>query len=441
MKHVTEQYFDQMLETLQKLLRIDTVKSEAEPGAPFGRGNAECLKLALNIAEELGFETVNCDNYAGHADFGQGGETVGILGHLDVVPADGAWTAGPFDAKIVDGYLYGRGTLDDKGPMVACLYAMKALKDSGFKPKKKIRFILGCDEESGWACMDYYKTKFPMPETGFSPDGNFPLINREKGLYHFTLNLGKVNENIASFTSGSRVNVVPDSAAAEIKNTKFDRAAVGKCGVKIKEENGIITLSAEGVSCHGSTPEKGDNAAWKIFKALQIIFPSDKAISFAADKLCRDFNGQAWGIPFTDAPSGKITHNIGKVRLEKDGLCLGIDIRYPVTFTEEQIVDALKANSYGSIIKLHSHASLFVPEDSELVQKLLKAYADVTGNDAYTIALGGATYARCLPQGVAFGPAFPGEDKNIHCIDEKVSLDVLKQLLKIYYEAIKALAS
>ena len=424
MKHSTEKYFDQTVDTLQKLLRIDTVKSAAEANAPFGRGNAECLRLALDMAKDLGFETVNCDNYAGHADFGDGEETVGVLGHLDVVPAEGEWTSPPFGGQIIDGFLYGRGTLDDKGPMVACLYAMKALKDEGFVPKKKIRWILGSDEESGWACMDYYAKKFAMPQTGFSPDGNFPLINREKGLYHFNLNLGKVNENIVCFESGLRLNVVPDTARAEVK---IDGAPV--------------TLSAEGVSCHGSMPQNGDNAAWKLFKALHAIFPDDRAVAFAAEKLCADFNGHAWGLPFEDGPSGKITHNIGKVRLENGELCLGIDIRYPVTFTEAQIVDAIKANSPGAVTKLHAHAPLYVEESSELVQKLLKAYADTTGQEAYTIAVGGATYARSLPQGVAFGPAFPGEEKNIHCIDEKVSLEGLKQMLKIYYEAIKALGS
>jgi len=419
-----EQYFDAMINTLQKLLRIDTVKSAAEPGAPFGKGNAECLRLALDTAEDMGFETVNCDNYAGHADFGGGEETVGVLGHLDVVPAEGGWTYPPFGGQIVDGFLYGRGTLDDKGPMVACLYAMKALKDEGFVPKKKIRWIVGCDEESGWACMDYYAKKFAMPQTGFSPDGDFPLINREKGLYHFNLNLGKVSENIISFESGLRVNVVPDTA---------------KAVVKIDEES--VTLTAKGISCHGSMPQNGDNAAWKLFRELQTLFPDDKAIAFVAEKLCRDFNGHAWGIPFEDEPSGKITHNIGKVRVENGELYLGIDIRYPVTFTEMQIVTAIKENSPGTVTKLHAHPPLYIEEGSELVQKLLKAYAAATGEKAYTIALGGATYARSLPQGVAFGPVFPDEEQNIHCTDEKVSLEALRQMLKIYYEAIEALGS
>ena len=442
MKHFTEQYFDQTVEGLKTLLKIDTVKAPAANGAPFGKGNAECLQTALAMGKAMGFDTSNCDNYAGHIDFGQGEEILAVLGHLDVVPADGEWTLPPFAAQVKDGYLFGRGTLDDKGPTVACLFALKALKESGFKPKKKIRLILGCDEESGWECMDYYFTKNPLPEIGFSPDGNFPVINREKGMLHAALNLGKVNADILSFTSGNRVNVVPDGAKAEIKKVSFDSAAVEKCGVKIAEKDNVVTLSSEGVACHGSKPQDGDNAAWKIFKALQIIYPSDKVISFVSDKICKDFNGKIWGFPLEDAPSGKITHNLGKVRLEGGGLVVTIDLRYPVTFTEEQVIAAVKENSpsYAVFTECGSHKPLYVREDSELVQTLLKVFTEVTGQEAYTLAVGGATYARCLPNGVAFGPSFPGDEKNVHCVDEKISLESLKKMLEIYYEAIKALA-
>ena len=173
------------METLRKKIYFDTVKSAACEGAPFGKNNALCLQYVLDTARQMGFDTYNCDGYAGHVDFkGTGDGVLGVLGHLDVVPAnaDDGWKHPPFDGVTDNGELYGRGTMDDKGPMISCLYALKALKDSGYKPAKTIRLIFGCDEESGMQCMEYYFKKMPFPDISFSPDGDFPVINIEKGM-------------------------------------------------------------------------------------------------------------------------------------------------------------------------------------------------------------------------------------------------------------------
>ena len=209
--------FDEMLSFLREILQIDTVKSAASEGKPFGEGNALCLEKVLDKAKEMGFETFNCDNYAGHVDFGNGDEIFGILGHLDVVPAEGKWTYPPFGGEIKDGVLYGRGVLDDKGPMIACLYALKQLKDEGFVPSKKIRLIFGCDEESGWGCMDYYSSKIKLPDVGFSPDGDFPVINVEKGVCHIDIDAGALPRGVKEISGGQRVNIVLDECRAVIE--------------------------------------------------------------------------------------------------------------------------------------------------------------------------------------------------------------------------------
>jgi len=248
MSQITQQTFDQMIATLQKTLQINTIKSPAKEGMPFGEGNAICLNYVLDLCRQMGFETQNFDNYAGHADYGDGDEVFGVLGHLDVVPVSPTgWVVPPFSGEIKDGCLYGRGVLDNKGPMIACLYAIKQLKDEGFKPSKKIRIIFGCDEESGWKCMDYYASKIKMPDEGFSPDGDFPVINVEKGLVHFEINAGKLPDGV-EVSGGQRPNIVLD-----------------ECHAKLPDGSEVVEY---GKASHGSLPECGDNAGWKLFTKL-----------------------------------------------------------------------------------------------------------------------------------------------------------------------------
>jgi len=419
---ITQQTFDQMIATLQKTLQINTIKSEAKQGMPFGEGNAICLKYVLDLCEEMGFETQNFDNYAGHADYGDGDEVFGVLGHLDVVPVNPTgWVADPFGGEIKDGVLYGRGVLDNKGPMIACLYAIKQLKDEGFKPSKKIRIIFGCDEESGWKCMDYYASKIKMPDEGFSPDGDFPVINVEKGLVHFEINAGKLPEGVVVY-GGARPNIVLDECHAVLPDGK--------------------EIVEYGKASHGSLPECGINAGWKMFEKLNELYPQNQAITFANTKVCGDYNGRNIGIGWSDDVSGKLTLNLGFVKTVDGCLILGLDVRYPVTFDLQQVIDQIKSQmpQEATLQVFGAHAPLYVPAESNLVQTLLKVFGEQTGTkDPQPIAVGGATYARRLPVGVAFGPVFDSDEKLIHETNERASLDHLRKMMNIYYEAIKAL--
>jgi len=419
---ITQQTFDQMIATLQKTLQINTIKSEAKQGMPFGEGNAVCLKYVLDLCKEMGFETQNFDNYAGHADYGDGDEVFGVLGHLDVVPVNPTgWVADPFGGEIKDGVLYGRGVLDNKGPMIACLYAIKQLKDEGFKPSKKIRIIFGCDEESGWKCMDYYASKIKMPDEGFSPDGDFPVINVEKGLVHFEINAGKLPEGVVVY-GGARPNIVLDECHAVLPDGK--------------------EIVEYGKASHGSLPECGINAGWKMFEKLNELYPQNQAITFANTKVCGDYNGGNIGIGWSDDVSGKLTLNLGFVKTVDGCLILGLDVRYPVTFDLQQVIDQIKSQmpQEATLQVFGAHAPLYVPAESNLVQTLLKVFGEQTGTkDPQPIAVGGATYARRLPVGVAFGPVFDSDEKLIHETNERASLDHLRKMMNIYYEAIKAL--
>ena len=433
---------DQMLEVLNKTLSMDTVRTSPQPNAPFGKNLAECLDYVLSVAKEMGFKTYNADNYAGHVEFGEGEEIVASLGHLDVVPVTDGWTSPPFQPTVRDGKLYARGASDDKGPMIACLFALKALKDSGFVPKKRIRLIFGCDEETSMECIKYYKTKMPLPNIAFSPDGDFPVINIEKGIYAFDLDIGALPQQIKYLHAGTRTNVVPDKC-----ETVLDKS-VGE--QKLKEANvpytvlpnGDFTIITHGVSCHAATPFLGKNATWETFEILSKIFDGDETLRFVSQKMCKDVFGVAWGFPLEDEPSGKITHNIGVADMKDGHLKIKLDTRFPVTFNSTFLRERLTENSISSlkIEKNHVKEPLFVKQDDTLVTALLDIYNKFTGSQAKPIAIGGGTYSRMLPKCVAFGPAFPGEQTAIHEKDEWISLENLDKMTLMYAEALEALA-
>lgn len=435
-KQIVNRDFDNLVKTLQDVIAFDTTKDKAEENAPFGKNNALCLEYVLNIAKEMGFETYNCDGYAGHVDFkGTGDEVVGVLGHLDVVPAsvNDGWKFPPFEGTICDGELYGRGTLDDKGPMISCLYALKALKDSGFVPTRTIRLIFGCDEESGMQCMAHYFKKMPFPTISFSPDGDFPVINIEKGIYQFMLDLGEVPEKVLDIKAGTRTNVVPSLCIATLSPDTDMK------DVKHTTADGNFVIGATGKNAHGSTPQEGKNASWEVFAMLKKLFPDHDAFTFVADKMC-DYTGRSWGIDLKDEESGVLTCNIGTVNVINRHLVLGIDIRFPASFTCDQMLNLLKQHTPYTITPDHIAEPLFVSKDSFLVTTLLDIYNKATGENALPLAIGGGTYSRCLPNCVAFGPVFPDEEQTIHMPNERVSLDKLLTMTHLYLEALERLS-
>ena len=440
-KQILNNQFDQMVQTLQQVVRLNTEKGAPAENAPFGKNIADCLQFVLDTAKQMGFETYNCDNFAGHVDFvGTGTDVLGILGHLDVVPAKAEeWAFPPYAGEISNGKLYARGTMDDKGPMIACLFALKALKQSGFIPNKTIRLIFGCDEESGMQCVQHYFQKMPFPTVAFSPDGDFPVINREKGIYQFTMTLGKLPEGV-EICAGERANVVPSKCTCIVPNG--DLLQNLPQGVSVEQVNGKALLTTLGKSAHGSTPDEGINATHLMLQTLCKLYPTNQTLDFVANKMC-DTTGGAWGIALCDQPSGKLTCNLGVLRTQSDGtLQATVDIRFPVTYTCQQMYNVLKQNT-PSIFHLgegHTSEPLYVPSDSALVTTLMNVYNTAMESSLEPIAIGGGTYSRCLPNCVAFGPLFPGEEQTIHMPNECIDLQNLRKMAEIFLEAIYQLA-
>ena len=440
-KTILNKQFDEMVQSLQKVIRFNTEKCTATASAPFGTNIKDCLDYVLQLASECGLTSYDCDGYAGHADFvGTTDEVLGILGHLDVVPSKAEeWLYPPYAAEIHDGKLYGRGTMDDKGPMIACLYAVKALKDAGFAPKKTIRLIFGCDEESGMQCVEHYFSKMPFPTVSFSPDGDFPVINREKGIYQFDIVCGKLPNGI-TITAGERANVVPSlcTAVLPVKQTMAENRNGLTCE---KTANGYV-YTATGKSAHGSTPNEGINATHEILKMLANNFPDNATLRFLADKVI-DTSGKAWGIDLYDSESGKLTCNLGVLRTAADGTVTAtVDIRFPVTYDCDKMYQILREHTPTEFIIRPAHISepLFVPSDSQLVTTLMSVYNNTMGTNLEPLAIGGGTYSRCLPNCVAFGPLFPGEEQTIHMPNECVELANLRKMAELYLEAIYQLS-
>lgn len=413
-------YFDDMVKNLSQLIKFDSSEGPAEEGKPFGEQNARCLEFFLSLSSFLGFEVKNYDNYVGEVTFGSG-EDFAILAHLDVVPAGSGWTHAPFGGEVdrENGRIWGRGAMDDKGPALVTLYALKALKDEGFKPKKTIKLILGCNEESGWRCIDHYNEVAKMPKTGFSPDADFPVIYAEKGIVHLTFAFPAENAPFTDLKGGDRPNMVCDYCSAKVGENAEHIEQLG-----MEYASGIAI--SRGKSAHGSTPEKGVNAIVKMLDYLGLT--EMKKLLFI----------EKFGLGNLEDETGKLTFSPNVIEQKNGKIYVTCDVRYPATYTLKTVLEIV--DKYGVEYTVgHEQAPLYNDKDGKLITTLLAVYNEVTGKDAKPVAIGGGTYARALQCGVAFGPEEEGEECTIHQPDEYITFEKMEKCFKIYKLAIERL--
>ncbi|ANQ54523.1 dipeptidase [Thermosipho sp. 1063] len=443
---LVDKYFDEMLDSLRRIIRIKSVMETKKDNMPFGEGPARALSETLEICKELGFETLNVDNYAGHATFGNKGKLYGVLGHLDVVPEGDLdkWESDPYELTIKEGKMFGRGVSDDKGPSIGALYALKIASEIVENPKNTIRIIFGTNEENGSKCLKYYFQKEPYPYAAVTPDGAFPLIFAEKGnaTYELSISLNTdYHTRLLKLEAGTAVNVVPEICKAVIETERVGEIEYvlqnhkSKCGFEYKINENKIEIKFIGKSAHGSTPELGINAAACMLELLtRIDFgPVNQIIETLYEKLGKDINGRGLDIYGEDKVSGKLTCNLGILKLQDNLLRAFINIRYPIFFNVDMITRQINEAMKGFEIERRSHSTpLYVSRDSELVKLLLKVYRDVTKDESAPVAIGGGTYARAVPYGVAFGATFPGENTKMHQPNENWSLDSFKKFVRIY---------
>ncbi len=432
---------EKLIEITQEILRIRSVEETPYEAAPFGFGVKNALEKALKISEDLGFKAVNLGNVLGFAEYGEGSEVISVLGHLDVVPEGKGWDYPPYGAEIHDGKIYARGAIDDKGPTMASLFGLYAIKEVGLPLSKKVRIIFGTNEETGWKCMDYLKENIKDKLVGFAPDGKFPVINREKGILNVTL---RKDFNIPNteiiIKGGERPNMVPDYAEANF--LKGVSGILDISSVEIKDN----IIMAKGTSAHASLPEKGKNAIVILSDALKKVKLSSEVgevIDFINKYIGTDYNGSSIGIGYEDLQSGKLTINLGIIDVEENYAELTFNIRYPVTVNSKEVIEGIKSKIVETNFYIKDYKDqkpLFVNENSELVKTLLSVYSRKTGLEPFTLSIGGGTYARAMDVGVAFGPTFIGQEEVEHMANEYIDIEHLINLAKIYGEAIYELA-
>ncbi|MEI4769224.1 dipeptidase PepV [Psychrobacillus sp. FJAT-51614] len=455
---LAEQKRTEIIKELQKLIQIPSVLDEkaATEEMPFGPKPLDALNHMLREGKSEGLVIKNIDNMAGHIEMGEGEETLGILCHVDVVPVGEGWTYPPFEGVVVDDKVYGRGAIDDKGPTIAAWMAMKLVKESGIPLHKKVRLIIGTDEESGFRCVKRYFEKEPMPEIGFAPDADFPIINAEKGIANliFTQTGSTETETIQFFQAGKRTNMVPDEAFAlifgglhSIKQKFIEFSAELDFNGEVTQEGPMVKVFVRGKSAHAMEPDEGINAAILLAKFLQTVplTPHSKAfVDFLVLGFGEESRGHALSLNFTDEVSGDTTLNPGVIHYAPaQGSCTQVSMRYSVSYPFEEKLSACRETlqDVGITLDLGSNSKPhYVDKEDILIKTLQKVYERQTGEEAKLLSIGGGTYARVLKNGVAFGMLFPGRKDLAHQLDEYVDIDDLVKATAIYADAIVELA-
>lgn len=455
---LAEQKREDIVAELQKLIQIPSVleEKEATEEMPFGPKPLEALKHMLSEGEKEGLITKNIDNMAGHIEMGNGEEILGILCHVDVVPEGKGWTYPPFEGVVANDRVYGRGAIDDKGPTIAAWMAMKLVKEAGIELSKKVRLIIGTDEESGFRCVSRYFEKEQMPELGFAPDADFPIINAEKGIATliFTQTGSSDTETIQFFQAGKRTNMVPDEAFAlifgglhTIKQKFADFSSENGIEGEVTQEGPMVKVLVHGKSAHAMEPNDGVNAAILLAKFLQTVTltPHSKDfVDFLVTAFGNDSRGHAIALNFTDEISGDTTLNAGVIHYAPaQGSCTQVSMRYSVSYPFEEKLRACREalQNTGITLDLSTNSKPhYVDKEDILIKSLQKVYTRQTGEEANLLSIGGGTYARVLKKGVAFGMLFPGRKDIAHQVDEYVDIEDLVKATAIYADAIVELA-
>jgi predicted dipeptidase len=433
---------ENIIDDIGRLVAVRSVEGPAEEGAPFGAGPRKALDTAVEIAGRLGLEAGNYGDRMGWAQVrGQSGDKyVATITHLDVVPEGDGWSSDPYKMRRRDGYMIGRGVMDDKGPSVLCLYALKYLAEKNVPLRYTMRALLGTAEETGMGDVSWFLENCPAPAFAFSPDADFPVVNGEKGILQGKLYSKCALENIAEISGGFVRNAVPDKAQALIK---ADPAKLPQApGISIAGENGMARITARGVAGHASKPEGTVNAI-----GVLVDYILDNGLAGADEekflrlerKLLSASDGSALGIAARDEVFTPLTIIGGMIGCEDGRIWQSFDCRYPTTTDGRTITDGILAAAEGCArAEIVSDAKPFYVEaDAPAIRACVDSYNEVTGEGKKPFTIGGGTYARDFPFAVSFGPEhddrkMPDFCGEIHSVDEAAGEADFMEALKIY---------
>lgn len=487
-----EKFKNEIILKTQELIRIPSVYQESNhPYKPFGENISDALEYMLDLGKALGFRTKNIDGYCGYIEFGEGDELLGIIGHLDVVPEGENWVHSPFSAIIDDEKIYGRGAIDDKGPVISSLYAMKIVSDycksNNLRLNKRVRLILGLNEERDWKCIEYYKQHEELPTIGFSPDSDFPCIYAEKSVlscylkadYSNYLNYDIIIKSIDC--NNNAINVVPKICSTILKiNTNkiqmeefiFNIKTILKDYnfeidlYKINDEE--LKLTSYGIQAHSAHPDLGINSISRLIVVLDKIFKkyniNISLFDFFSKYINLEYYGKNLAINFKDE-SGNLTLNVGNFALEninnsndinnindanstnnansasnintlKIGLNLRVPVKTPISDIENRFLELLTRYPNIEYETVRYQKPLYIPKDNYLVKTLCKIYNEETNSNLEPIAIGGATFARAFDNCVCFGANLPNQKDMCHQTDEFITIHNLLLSCQIFARAI-----
>ena len=445
MKDYIEKHFDEYLKDLKELVSYYSILNDDEK--PFGSQNRKVLDAALRIMEANGLKTNNVDYYCGYGEVGEGDQLIGILAHLDVVPAGDGWDSDPCEMIEKDGFLFGRGVCDDKGPALAALYALKYLIDTNYQFKKRVRLILGCNEETGSRCIRHYVEKHGHIDMGFTPDANFPGIYGEKGMLGGKIKIK--NSKIIELYGGDAENIVCKQVNCKLPKDSYDKELLKEFFNKydIKYENEIDdeyeTLIVYGITAHASLPDLGKNAISYLLEGLYHAKFNDILTDFFHESFSLDNHGKYLGFEEIADDLSNTSINFGVVEYDDEAIYLHYDMRFAVKSNIEKVKELMKKINRDNVELLEAHGiePLFFDRNTKFIQALKKAYVDVTGDDKTEMeVIGGGTYAKAINNCIAFGGEFPdGVDCRIHGANERIRVADIKKQIQVYIEAIKNL--
>lgn len=449
--------WDEFLADAQSLISIDSSFDpyHARSGQPFGPGPRKALDAILRIAQRMGFEVHDGDGYAGYAELpGKSGQQLGIIGHVDVVPAGEGWTFDPFSLTQKGEVLLGRGTTDDKIPLLCALYACKFWMDKGVSLRHAVRFIFGCNEETGMKDVPYYLAHHAAPDFLFTPDADFPLCYGEKGLFGVTLNYTMpctAKQIVVSFDGGVASNAVPAIACAVVRVKPENLPSAKRITVEPADKGSLIT--ATGISGHASLPDGTINAIGVLanyIAALPECSEEERAwFSFVSEGLAQYTDGSPLGIAVRDKDFGPLTSVLGTIHKNNDTYTATIDIRFPQAITGDSLTsvfEELATQKSMEVTITRNQEPFVVNPETEPVQALMQAYKEVTNLEVKPFTMGGATYAREFPNAVSFGPLDPKVIQkpdwvgNMHGADEGITIEAIHHAIRIYIHAFGNLA-
>ncbi|MGI6079689.1 MAG: Sapep family Mn(2+)-dependent dipeptidase [Candidatus Avilachnospira sp.] len=451
-----DEHTDEMVADTMKLCAVNSEKGAYEEGKPYGEGPFKALNEAMDLCEKYGFDVTNYDNYVAAVDMNDKESGLDILAHMDVVAAGDGWTVTEAYKPIVkDGRIYGRGTSDDKGPAMCALYAMRAVKELGLPLSRNCRLILGTDEECGSSDIKhYYAIEKEAPMT-FSPDGEFPLINVEKGQFRGSITKsfdGKLKDrDFIYIKGGTTVNIVPGKAEAAVCGLPLSdilphaKELEEDTGVKFSfsENEGSVVIAAEGKGAHASTPENGKNAAIALCTLVAKLPLDESERRTALLNFLELFpygvnDGSGIGIKMSDQVSHATTCSLDIFEMTEKELYAKWDARTCASSNHENCVEPAEKSvrEKGFDVETDFLPAHVVDGDSDFVKTLLACYEKYTGKKGECLAIGGGTYVHELKNGVAFGAVGDTTDTHMHGADEFMIIEEMKTAAKIYAEAI-----